>query len=826
MIHIYFFFLYGYFKDHKSRILFSLCGISLGIALFFTTQVNSWRAEESIIDAESGYSDSNYLGQFVSNQDGLLGEEVFLRELYYLVPNEINLEPLLIEDAFFDVSASSVLRFPMIGKDLTIVTSNQESIPDTKDSEVKKFILSQALYQRLFEKHTLISLSLCNKSLQIRKTETVPISQDGNFIITDIQFLQIYCGKKDKIHRVLLTNNSETDLSEFPSDQILALSEKYNWKWETREFVRDRSGKALGSLKINLTIVSLVSVLISFFMVASTFSGIYLARRKEFGILLSLGNSRTHNLFLFFSQGILLGMIGSIIGVCFGTFLLNFDFLRGRNTITDGSQMASYREIPSWIYLSAISIGIFGAAISSLFSSLRSYFIKPIALIRESDTTTGFKSLNRLFLFAASLGILFIFLGVIIGFLPSPKSLLPGLTGVALVIIGFVLIFPLSLSFTISVSIRFLERFFFFPTFRIAWEEIKLEPLQNSLTSATILLATSLVFTLTSLTESYEQTLTKWVDTDNQFDYSIINISKLTSGLPGVPISLQDQLNKNPIFKQIEPFIIKTKFPIGDNYYTLHVYPFPSNKNEVIVSSNFCYLETKCKGEKIEIQTEKHGKVFFDIISVRDHFFSERGTIMMNVENYQNFFTLSELNSLRVSFPQEIPENQQIDILERELKSFTTDLKILDKNSLKALYLDGMREVFSILGSLKHTAILISLLALLTSLIYNIKEKSKLIATLQAIGLSQFQLFKLIFFQSLFFIFMGLSMGIINSLILSPLVIYGINRNAFGWLLDFNYSFELLFYYILASPIMALLVSVYPFLEARKKSLREALNYE
>lgn len=826
MIHIYIFFLYGYFKDHKSRILFSLCGISLGIALFFTTQVNSWRAEESIIDAEAGYSDSNYIGQFVSNQDGLLGDELFFKELFYLVPNEINMEPLLIEDSIFHISSSSVLRVPIIGKDLTTLSITEKDFPDTESTEAKQFILSRALYQRFFESQTSVLLNVCNKTLEIEKKESVPISQDGNFIISDIAFLQLHCAKNNKIQRVLLTNNSESEFKGFPSDDILTLAETFNWKWETREFIRDRSGKALGSLKINLTIVSLVSVLISFFMVASTFSGIYLARRKEFGVLLSLGNSRAQNLFLFFSQGIFLGIIGSIIGVSFGTLLLNFDFLRGSNTITDKTQLASYREIPNWIYFSAISIGIFGAAISSLFSSLKSFYIKPIELIRESDTTGGIKNLKRLFRIAASFGILFILLGVIIGFLPAPKSLLPGLTGVGLVIVGFVLIFPLTLSLTILVSIRILERFYFFPTFRIAWEEIKLEPLQNSLTAATILLATSLVFTLTALTESYEQTLTKWVDTDNQFDYSIINISKLSSGLPGVPIALQDQLSKNPRIKNIEPFIIKTKFPIGDNYYTLHVYPFPSNKNEVIVSSNFCYLESKCEGQTIEIQTEKHGKVLFTILSVRDHFFSERGTIMMNVENYQNYFTLNDLNSIRVSFLTDMREEERIDILERELKSFSSDLKLLDKDSLKALYLDGMREVFSILGSLKQTAIFISLLALLTSLIYNIKEKSKLIATLQAIGLSQFQLFKLIFFQSLFFIYMGLAMGILNSLILSPLVIYGINRNAFGWLLNFSYPVELLFYYLLASPFIALLVSIYPFLEARKKSLREALNYE
>jgi putative ABC transport system permease protein len=476
--------------------------------------------------------------------------------------------------------------------------------------------------------------------------------------------------------------------------------------------------------------------------------------------------------------------------------------------------------------LGSFGIGIFGSLISSLFSSLRSYFIRPIELIREKDSSQGFRDLNALFVSSAITGVIFCLVGLGIGFIPAPKSLLPGLLGVGLVIFGFILIFPLALISFIQLILNTIDRFFFWPTFRIAWEEIKLEPLQNTLTSATILLASSLVLTLTSLTDSYEKTLVRWVDDDNPFDFSIINASKLASGLPGVPLELLKTLEKNSNIQKLEPFIIKTKFPVQDNFYTLHVYPFESKENEIIVSTNFCYLENKCQGDWVEIQTEKEGKINFYIKGEKEHFFSERGTIMMNFENYQKYFSNSKLNSIRVSFFTTVTPEKKVSYLETEIKAYGGELKLLDQASLKSLYLEGMRSVFSILETLKISAVIISFLALLTSLIYNIKEKSKLIATLRTIGLSRNQLFKILFFQSTFFISLGLGLGILNSLFVSPLVIFGVNRNAFGWTLEFHYPVTELIYLLFIIPGTALLVSIYPYLEAKSKTIREALNYE
>ncbi|TGN17873.1 ABC transporter permease [Leptospira idonii] len=822
MISIYALFLWGYWKEHKSRIGFSLIGISLGITLYLVTQVNSVRAEQTVLDAQLGYPEGNLIGRFVSNDETKGSPESILKDLYFLVPEEITPIPNLAADGYYETKDKNLKRFVFLGKD--ILSRADFSNQNTRNLKNKTtFLISASLFRDFFSNKENVEIRLCNRILSLKKEDTTLLERDGSFLVTDIEFAQDLCQMEKRISHIVLSGVSKNPDGFSWKKEDLKRWEESGWIWESERFLKERAGKALGSLKINLTIVSLVSVLISFFMVTNTFTGVYLSRKKEFGILLSLGTGRIHNFSLFLIQALVLGSAGGLLGILFGIFLSKNHFFLSANTVSDLSQTESYTSIPHSILIQSFAIAIIGSLFSSLISAYRSYQVRPIELIRERESSSppSFRSF-------AILGAVLIVTGIGLGMIPTPKSLLFGLVGVGSVIVGFVFIFPGFIVTAISVFFYFLKRISFFPSLRLAWEEIKAEPWPNSLTSSTILLSTSLTLTLTALTDSYEKTLIRWVDEENKFDFSIINASELSSGKPGVPISLADRLQQKPKIEAADEFIIRTKFPIHDNFYTLHVYPFPENldPNRLLVSTNFCYLEKLCQGDELYLPTESSGKRPFLIQGEREHFFSERGTVMMDIHTYKSFYPAEMLNSIRVRFKEEISEEKRKQLIYDYLKSESEDLKVLDRQNLKDLYLEGMRNVFSVLDVLKKAAVFISILALFTSLIYHIREKSKLIAGLRAIGMDQMQVFRMMFFQSLFLILAGLFLGALNSSVLSPLVIYGINRNAFGWILDYSYPVSLLAFWFLFSPFLALLVSIYPTWETLGKTLRESLSYE
>ncbi|WP_291872765.1 ABC transporter permease [Leptospira sp.] len=814
-------FIFGYLKNNPSKVFFNLVSITLGIALFVSTQINGWKAEKSLVDQTIGFNSQNLIGRYVPNATQGEVDSKTLFSLDANLPDAFRIEPELFIKGYTSLTDNQSLSLPIIGRDLISFNINFKN--QVNRENFPKYFISNSLLQKINSKTPKVSIHLCNQLLTINLNDMIPIDSDGLFIVTDIERLQTICELKNTYTTINILIQNEAKIESWNLD-FSHLLKNQNWKFESINEIKDRAGVALGSLKINLTIISLVSVLISFFMVSNIYTGIFLSRKKEFGILLSIGGSRLNNFFQFMTLALLLGLIGGIIGTFFGITLANFNFFQTSTTLTDSSQLESYREFPNVILMYGILLSIVGSTVSALFNALKAYHILPIELLKdrdESQTHTKF-NLQLKWFFSFFL----IFLGTAIGCIKIQKQILPGLTGVSFVILGFILINYVSIPLIVKGVTKFSEKLNLSASFLLAMKEIEMESWKNGLTISTIMLATSLVFTLSSLTLSYESSLKKWIEEENQSDFSLVNEKKLNSGEPGVSIHLLNELEKTNLFSQVEPFFINSKFIINGKYFTLHVLNFKENENkeEIFVSKNLCYLEKICKGNLIKISTPNKGMINLKVQDEKENFFSERGTIIMDYSLYKSLFPIQELNSIRLSFSDLSKKNEALQTIQQIASE--NELIYLDQEKLKELYLSGMNRVFSVLDSLKLTAILISLLSLATSIFYYVKEKSRILAGLKAIGMNFLQLFFLLFYQTIFLLIAGMTSGILNSLILSPIVIFGINQNAFGWDLIFTFPVH----FVANLPILILLyatiITIIPFYFVYRMKISNELNYE
>ncbi|TGM61411.1 ABC transporter permease [Leptospira vanthielii] len=817
---LYYLFIFGYFKDNIPKTLLSITGISLGIALFVSTQINSWRAEQSVLDQMIGYSSEKFSGRYVANNQNQGAKDSFLKEIESQIPENIRLEPEFQTKGTITITKDHIQSIPIIGKDI-LLSSQIMPLPKVGKNKIPKYFISQSLSEKLRTQKTKTNLTICEKEITILEDDYQIIPTEGIFLVMDITRLQSLCYQKNRITSIWLIHDENSNVR-----SSLENTKSPDWTYESKELILERAGIALGSLKINLTIVSLVSVLISFFMVSNMFTGLYLSRKREFGILLSIGSNKTNNFILFLVQAIVIGAFGGIVGILFGIFIANTNFLTTVNTITDINQIRSYRQIPVSIIISGFFISVFGSILASIYNSYKTFQILPIDLIRERDVSNSkfFLGLSHRKTFILS--ILFIITGIVIGLVSFAKQILPGMLGVGFVILGFVILNFLCIPYLIRILDKTLSKFHFPPAAEIGLKEIQIEPWKNGLTASTIMLSTSLVFTLTSLTDSYEKSLIRWVDGENKADYSLINEKKLNSGEPGVPVSLFETLTMDPNFSSVEPFYIDSKFIVNGKYYTLHVFNFTSNynKNDLIVSKNLCFLDQICKGNSITINTESNSRVSMKIQDEKDHFFSERGTIMMDYSYFQKNYKIKYLNSIRISKNKNLSEKETTNLLQNITRKF--DLKYINQTELKKLYMEGMNQVFSILDTLKISALIISILALTTSLVYFIREKSQLLAGLRAIGMDSFQMFQMVYCQALFLVSFGIFSGILNSLILSPIVIFGINRNAFGWILDFQYPLTLVVKLPILIPLITFVICLIPFYFLKQMQISKELKYE
>ncbi|MEM7181317.1 MAG: FtsX-like permease family protein, partial [Spirochaetota bacterium] len=697
-----------------------------------------------------------------------------------------------------------------------------------------KVWLSEALYQKLNSK----PLSFEYRSKEYRIDSYQQIASDGGlFVLEDIRdSWRRFPGQK-KISYLLL------DVSGASVERQTALENFLQKRYpgiavESAEQIRQRASGVLKSFHLNLIILSGISVIIAFFLVSNTMSGIFLDRKREMGILRCLGATPLENVCLFLFQSVFLGIIATITGIALGLYISQFSFFSGESMTADIDQTISYSTIPPYLLWISLFLGVFGSFISAGVPALYSFHLKPISILR--DVPQGSIRLRPIFLLF--MGVVLLVLAYQVAELPNVSVPYYGLCAIAMVIIGQVLCFPwLLLSLTRSIHFVITKTSQQLLALRIGIEEVKGNYTKNSLTAATLMLSISLILSLSTLTDSYKASVLNWVDRDFPYDYSLVNKRDLYEKTAiGIPLWVKQKLEAHPAIEEVNVFVLNAKVISGKKVYTIHAFDtekarlrekklglsgFPSllAETDIMVSANLAHLSSLSIGDTLSIRT-KLGMQSFHIRGIREDFFSESGTILMDVRNYRKFFNFTKYNSLRF-FVKDTVERGEV---EKEVLSWmpNSHWQLLQAQQLKELYLRQMAKVFEVLNSLKVTACLIAFLSLFSSILHNMYQKIRLLGVMRSIGGNLVQVGGVIFFESLFLISFGFIMGIMSSLLLNPIIIGVINKNAFGWTLPIEFSSSLLVFILISIIPIAFLVVLYPLVLLWRKPLRNLLNYE
>lgn len=836
-----FLFLVEYFRTHKVKTLFSLLGIILSVALFVTTTFNGERAEKTLVDFSLGYFGDKFHAKLKNLNE------------------QIGIEDSVIERIFYDED----LRFiqsvhPRIQKTITVLGETEnisavyqgvDFVKEASDFKTQKkkcetsdcnegqsqTFMSSALFEKLGK--TSFQFLHEGKIYEINKAQVLD-SEGGIFILEDLPFAKERFGLINYGFLLfIIPDLRQENLALFKSklQQINASLEL-----ETADEIKQRAANVLKSFHLNLIIISMISVLIAFFMVSNTMSGIFINRKRELGVLRCLGTSKTENLFLFLMQSLILGVLGTFFGILLGIFFSKYSFFSGESTLTDMNQSISYSKIPLKIVIASSVIGILGSLISGLFPAIRSSRLQPITIVREDPNLVP--NFNFKILFYLGIGI------VIFAYLLSKIRLeisVPvfGLIAIGLIILGQTLCFPyLMQSFMNLVNwiLNRIDRNFI--EIRIGFEEIVQNATKNTLTSATLMLGVSLIISLSVLTGSYEKSILDWTDREFPFDYSVINQSDLETGTDyGVPISLIEKLSQLENIEEVDVFILNTKAEVGDKIFTIHAYdmklaqkreqkkgisayPDLNLESDILVSANMAYLNKLLIGDKIKINSNL-GVKELKIVGIKEHFFSENGTIMMDYRLFQRLFGFDSYRAIRVNLLDKSKEKETFDRISKTI-SFDPKLKLINSQELKEIYIGGVKKVFKVLESLKYTATVIALVSLFSSILHNLGDKLRIFGVIRSIGSGELQLTKIILAENFFLTFFGVSMGIVSSFLLNPIIIHVINKSAFGWTLTMEIPYRLIFFCLVSVPIVSLLATLYPYFMLKKLSLREILSYE
>ncbi|HEX8280809.1 MAG TPA: FtsX-like permease family protein, partial [Chthoniobacterales bacterium] len=122
----------------------------------------------------------------------------------------------------------------------------------------------------------------------------------------------------------------------------------------------DQVENMLAGFQLNLTAMSLVSLLVGMFLIYNTVSASVVRRRSEIGILRSLGTTRNEVRGLFLAEALVLGVLGALLGLAGGLFLAQILVGTVAETISSLYVLLSVRSVAlsPWMFVSAAVLGL------------------------------------------------------------------------------------------------------------------------------------------------------------------------------------------------------------------------------------------------------------------------------------------------------------------------------------------------------------------------------------------------------------------------------------------------------------------------------------
>ncbi len=264
---------------------------------------------------------------------------------------------------------------------------------------------------------------------------------------------------------------------------------------EATEEAQDTIAAGLSFFNIFLIAFAVIAIFVSAFVIANTFSILVAQRTREFALFRALGAARGQILRSVFFEALVVGVVGSVLGIGLGV-VLSF----GLRAMLSGFGL----ELPSGglilaprtIILSLV-LGTVVTVLSALFPALRASRITPIEALREASAETWQRNNLRLAvgLVVLALGGVSIFFGLL-----APEISLAGI-GAGVMFIGVFILGP-------SIS-RPVARFLGAPiaatrgtTGRLARDNSMRNPKRTARTASALTIGVALVAGVTVLASS------------------------------------------------------------------------------------------------------------------------------------------------------------------------------------------------------------------------------------------------------------------------------------------------------------------------------------
>ncbi len=628
----------------------------------------------------------------------------------------------------------------------------------------------------------------------VPETPGVP-SLPAHLLLMDLPEAQLILLRGDKVDRVEVLAQ---DSALFPNLREEA-GELLKSRWQVTGGANRRqlAGTMTQAFRLNLTILSLLALLVGGYLIFQALDGVVLRRREEIGILKSLGVTDQAIQIAFLIEAGLLGLCGGALGVLLGW--LGAQGAVGGVTKTMNALYGATSEQQAALSLSeallALSISILASLIAAWWPARMAARTPPAHMLGRHATPFEGGTVWRV----EWIGWAMMLVAVVLAEVPVLRFA----NGTRLPLAGYAaaLLWLVGAGLAAGAVLRFLARQkVTSAVWRLALSQLRRPTVRHRFAVAALASAVAMTTGMAVMVASFDHTMRGWIDRTMKADIYVSSAgAQSASSTHFISPKTVTELGKESEVAELAFVQAKTLLWHGGEVLILGTDPVFAHKHGL-----YAWVQSPKRDEwwkeedgiipaiMSESWSERFGAQVGDVIelagrkvrvvAMNAEYGNERGSLTLPASVFREWFETDEAWRVAIMLKPGVDAETVRDRMQRQQPG----LSVFTNAHLRSEALRIFRQTFAVTHALEVIGVIVAVVGLGLALASLMLERRAILATLRSLGMTRSEIARSAALEGLGVACAGAFTGIAAGLWLGWLLVYRINKQCFGWTLQFH----------------------------------------
>jgi putative ABC transport system permease protein len=817
------------------RLLFALAvaGVALGVASVLSIQLlnqGALGAFSGTVRAVSGDADLSVLGWAGALDEALLPEVL-------AVPGVRAATPLWRAEAALDGRPGEGLE--IVGADLLAAAGAAWALPaarlpDALGTPGWIAVTPELARDMGWREGSRVGVSLGTRRTTVTVGALVDLRRiaplaSRRLAVMDLAQAQGLLGVRGRIHQIDVVARRGVGAAELAERLSARLGARA--RVATPEQRTVEAAGLLAAFRLNLTALSLVSVLVGGFLVHASVRASLARRREELGILRAVGATRTQVLGLVLAEAAVLGAAGTALGIPLGWLAARANLAAVSGTLRTVYLLEGVERVTlgPWVILLAVATGVGGALAGAALPALDASredpraLLSPLAVEERSRAGAG----RLLLLGAAALALALAIRAAAAGLAASGFA----------VALGILVAVPLAAPATLAAlgGIGRPRRL----GARWGVRTLAARPSGAAVAAGALAVAVSMLAGVTVMVGSFRGTVERWLDATLRADVYVTTPSwrrarseatlapevvarlRAEPGLAGLDLLRQVQAYAGG--RRISVTGVDAALPGGERRLDLvggdaAVAMRALRTGAALVSEPLARKAGLGPGATLVVRAPG-GDASFPVAGVYRDYGSEAGAVLVDLSAFARVFGEGPPSNAALYLAPGADAERAVARLRADLREHA--LLVRSNRTLRAEVLAIFEETFAVTRLLQAMGLVIAAAGVTLSLLVLARERRGELALYRALGASRVQLARIFLGRGLAIGLAGLALGAAGGGALALVLVRMVNPAFFGWTLGVHVPWARLAMQALAILAAAAAASLHPALVASRTPAQE-----